>query len=529
MTIKPTSEQEYSIDLSKGNRVVKVEAGAGCGKSSTLAMIANANCVPSLYLTFNKTLADEAKEKFPSWVECRTTHSLAYAKFGVNLAHKLKRPIGAYQNVCGTGSEIARYYSIRAGSFCSDDTKIVTAAGMGIAVKETVARFEQSADNTLNLNHVSFGPVAQFRRDETFRRAEYANLVLSYAQLLWKERINPVSKILATHDTYLKLYQLSCPDLSGYEFLYLDESQDSNDCVIDIVKRQKNCTIVLVGDDAQTLYEWRGSSNAMQKFDGAVAQLTMSFRFGPAIAEVARNVLSLRSKGGLSLQGADWIESQVVPYLPNEVEDHTICHLYRTNSALIADAVQYILDGKSVSLEIDVRDFINMLNSAVALKNGDLKSVKHEEILPYPTWQDLAQEVKHVGGDLNRIHGLIEEGRVEQVLEALANYKKPANPDLILTTAHKSKGREFRIVILADDFPSPYDEGGEYVGLPDSEVNLLYVASTRAIDYLVMNKALRDILTKARSGTATISNIQVLDGEAEIRHHMDKELLSEVA
>src|SRR5690606_5321394 len=101
-----------------------------------------------------------------------------------------------------------------------------------------------------------------------FNEKEYRLTILSYAKLLWKERINPASKILATHDTYLKLYQLSNPNLSQYKILYLDESQDSNDCVIDIVKQQKDMKVVLVGDDAQTIYAWRGSTNAMAKFDG---------------------------------------------------------------------------------------------------------------------------------------------------------------------------------------------------------------------------------------------------------------------
>lgn len=529
MALTPTDEQNVSIELSKIHRVVKIEAGAGCGKSSTLALIAKENPEPSLYLAFNKALADEAKEKFPNWVMCRTTHSLAYASFGSAIQSKLKRPMGAYQNVCGTGAEIARYYRIIVGKFCDDQDKVITAAGMGIAVKETVNRFEQSAEFQMETKHVSFTPAAHLFKDTTFNKTLYAMTVLSYAQLLWKERKNPASAILATHDTYLKLYQLSKPSLSQYATIYLDESQDSNDCVIDIVRRQKDSKIILVGDDAQTLYAWRGSVNAMEKFDGAVSQLTTSFRFGPKVAAVAKAILNLKLKGGLDLKGHDPIESEVLPFLPPEHKDKPRCQLYRMNSTLISEGVSYILAGKKVSLEIDVRDFINMLNSVVALQIGDIKGVKHEEVIPYPSWKALGDEIEFIGGDLARVYRLVASGRAEEVLGALADYKKPANPDLILTTGHKSKGREFDIVVLANDFPSVYNSEGEWIGLEDGEANLLYVGSTRARKLLVYNQTVADILEKSRKGGVDICNVQLYDSEYKLQNALDCKLIGEVS
>lgn len=528
MTFTPTCEQEHAMALSSENQVVKIEAGAGCGKSSTLALVAGQQRVNSLYLAFNKALADEAKSKFPDWVKCRTTHSLAYASFGGAIQSKLKRPIGPYVNVCGTGAEIARYYRIGAGKFCEDQEKVITAAGMGIAVKETVNRFEYSADKEIALHHVSFSPAKQFHSDQSFDKRAYSNIILSYAQLLWKERIDPNSKVLANHDTYLKLFQLSEPDLSEYEIIYLDESQDSNDCVIDIVQRQENSKIILVGDDAQTLYAWRGSVSAMGKFDGVTAALTTSFRFGPRIAEVAKAILSLREAGGLDLKGYEKIDSKVVDWLPDELRNESRCHLYRMNSTLVFDAVKFIMQGKKVALEIDVRDFVNMLNSMIALSRGDTKNVKHEEVVPYRSWQALKEEIDYVGGDIQRVYRIVNDGEASKVLAALDNYKKPDNPELILTTGHKSKGREFDIVVLADDFPPVYNNEGEWIGLEDGEACLLYVASTRAIKYLVTNQTLRDILTKKRIATVAVTGITQYDHIADFDMRQNLALVREL-
>lgn len=497
MSFKPTGEQVYAVGLLQDNRVIKLEAGAGCTKTTTLALMAQEYQVPSLYLAFNKALADEATTKFPKgWVTCKTTHSVAYAAFGRELQHKLKRPVGPYQNVCGTGSEIARYYKIRPEYFTDDNDNPLTAAGIGVAVKETVARFESSADEMLSAKHVSFKPAKRFLKDESFNRSAYEHTVVAYAAMLWKERTNIRSNILATHDTYLKLYQLSKPDLSMFEILYLDEMQDSSDCVIDIVKRQDKCKVVVVGDDAQAIYGWRGAVSAMGKFSGMVGQLTTSFRFGPAVASEARMVLSLKENGGMDLKGWDKKESHVYDILPERYDRLPRCQLYRTNAALIQDGVGYILAGRKVALEMDTRDYIAMMNSVVALRFNDMKNVKHEEVMPYASWPNLMDELEHIGGDIARIARLVAQNEQGRVLRALENYRKPNNPDLILTTAHKAKGREFEIVVLADDFPDVFDADGEWIGLEDAEANLLYVGLTRAMKILVRNNTLRAIRMK---------------------------------
>ena len=87
--IKPTREQLDIIEAFKRSRVLKVNAVAGSGKTSTLLLLAEANKQPSLLLAFNKAIAEEAKQRFPSHVSCRTMNSIAYETFGKRLQHKL--------------------------------------------------------------------------------------------------------------------------------------------------------------------------------------------------------------------------------------------------------------------------------------------------------------------------------------------------------------------------------------------------------------------------------------------------------
>ena len=90
----PTQEQKDILSAFKSTRVLKVNACAGSGKTSTLVMLAQDNPVPSLYVCFNKVIREEAELRFPSHVSCRTQHSLAYAEFGQGLLHKMQNKPG---------------------------------------------------------------------------------------------------------------------------------------------------------------------------------------------------------------------------------------------------------------------------------------------------------------------------------------------------------------------------------------------------------------------------------------------------
>lgn len=483
--MKPTDQQNACIAAAVQHMIVKIEAGAGSGKTSTLKLISGEVKAPSMYMAFNKVTATEASEKFPSHVTCKTGHSIAYAKFGARLKDKLSRPRGAYVNVAFTGAEIARYYKVGCIMDMELGTLAVTEGAIGLFVRQTVERFEQSADPEITSNHL---PAFDMKKALEADKSSGA-YVLRLAKRLWEDRINPQSPVLATHDTYLKQFQMSKPCL-GYKVVYLDEAQDSTPCVLDIVMHQATfgAKIILVGDRRQAIYGWRGAINAMQRIEGHSEFLTKSFRFGQGVADVATAVL----QGQMTLTGREDMPSTIggagtvdrtKPYM----------YLFRTNSALLYAAVAAISKGEDIRLEIDVKDFIRLLQSAFALSRNEMKNVKHENILPYATWAEYQEEAQKATGEMKRIVNIIEGGDYYRFVRTLENYQNPADARIVYTTAHKAKGREHEQVILADDFPSHYD-GGDWVGLNEMEQNLLYVAVTRAMLVLETNDSVREAI-----------------------------------
>ena len=477
ITYTPTLEQQDIIDKSINNNVLVINAGSGCGKTQTLSMVAEANKVKSLMLVFNKSNKEDAEDRFPPHVEIRTTHSLAYGVVGHKYRHKLSRPKGAYVNVVYTGGEIAKFFNIKGISL--EDNKYVSAAGVGFLIRRCVELFEQSDSFSIKSKHIP----------KEAKEKGIEDFILGYAKELWGLRVDINSKVMMSHDTYMKLYQLSRPTLP-HKIIYLDEAQDTSACTLDIVLRQvKRAKIIVVGDRRQSIYSWRGSINAMNVVKGIDMLLSESFRFGPDSSELANKILqqtTLRSaKGVNTVVGRNGVVNRSEPYTM----------LFRTNVALLLKALGELKRGLKVNLEINTTDLCKQLQDAVRLYEGDVGKVKHESLLMFNYWVELKQEAKH-NPELNRIANLIEGGEVGNVLKSLKNHKNCKTPDIIMTTAHKSKGREWPQVVLGDDFPSNFNKEGEWVGLHKFEQNLLYVALTRARNRLEYNNSVLEIINR---------------------------------
>lgn len=487
----PTKEQQLCITaIQSGIRMLKVSACAGSGKTSTLGMMSEAEPVPSIYLCFNKKTAEEAAGRFPRYVTCSTGHSVAYRQFGAMLRSKLERPKGGYVNVAGTGSEIARFYSI--SSFESKDGIVVPNGFIGLLVKGTVANFEQSDKKEVLIDHVPTYELREKLGDgDGF---EYVKKqVFGFAKKLWADRSDVKSPVLATHDTYFKLFQLSEPILVGYEVLYVDEWQDSTPCFVDVVLRQQpHMRIVMVGDARQAIYGWRGAVNAMELVNCETKYLTKSFRYGQAIADVATAVL----ERDMVITGFEKINSVAGAYnIVDRTQPYT--RLFRTNSGLLYAAIEEIARGTEVAIEIDVKDFVKLLESAMALEGGDKKNAKHDKVLAYVDWAELVAESKH-DAELGRMVKIINEGLGHQWSDLLKTFKNSKTPHVTFTSAHKSKGREFTQVVVENDFKSCYNAEGEWVGISTEEQNLLYVANTRAIKALEYNSTTSEYVQPRR-------------------------------
>jgi ATP-dependent exoDNAse (exonuclease V) beta subunit len=71
----------------------------------------------------------------------------------------------------------------------------------------------------------------------------------------------------------------------------------------------------------------------------------------------------------------------------------------------------------------------------------------------------------------------------DQIIADLGRCGTEASADVVVSTAHRAKGREWDTVQIGNDFPRPGEinpKTGEERGVTDEEARLIYVAVTRA-------------------------------------------------
>lgn len=504
LSFTPTEEQTAIKEAFPDHRFLTIQAKSGSGKTSTLYLLANSTEDRILYLAFNKSMAEEARRKMPPNVECRTLHSICYQFLDHRLRAKLSRPEGQYVNVAGTGSEIAKKFKIN-NLIDKRGKTLLTRAMIGLMIKQTVGKFEFSDDPFISRKHFPGVHLADIKR-KGINEHKLITEVVKYAKQLWRERIDPNTDTLMTHDTYVKLFELSGADL-GYDIIFGDEFQDVNPAFLSILRNAKSAKqVVVVGDEYQSIYQFRGSQNMMKETStyGAELPLTACFRFGPKVANIANMILSDKEPLRHPLVGKGF--DTVVGSYKSDVVDYTKPYtiIFRKNLTLLMEAMDRIADGEEIIINVDTRDFISMVDSVNALRRGDIEKVKHETVLPYADWDEFV-ECAEADPDAKRLLNIVVSGKANTIAHTLRTHRNSPTAKVTLTTAHKSKGLEWDQVIVANDFPSNYDKKtGEWVGLEEAERNLLYVAHTRCVKCLQWNTTVQEIIDINRVATEKV-------------------------
>ncbi|UPW37420.1 putative UvrD-type helicase [Escherichia phage vB_EcoM_ESCO8] len=504
LSFTPTEEQTAIKEAFPDHRFLTIQAKSGSGKTSTLYLLANSTEDRILYLAFNKSMAEEARRKMPLNVECRTLHSICYQFLDHRLRAKLSRPEGQYVNVAGTGSEIAKKFKIN-NLIDKRGKTLLTRAMIGLMIKQTVGKFEFSDDPFISRKHFPSVHLADIKR-KGINEHKLITEVVKYAKQLWRERIDPNTDTLMTHDTYVKLFELSGADL-GYDIIFGDEFQDVNPAFLSILRNAKSAKqVVVVGDEYQSIYQFRGSQNMMKETStyGAELPLTACFRFGPKVANIANMILSDKEPLRHPLVGKGF--DTVVGSYKSDVVDYTKPYtiIFRKNLTLLMEAMDRIADGEEIIINVDTRDFISMVDSVNALRRGDIEKVKHETVLPYADWNEFV-ECAEADPDAKRLLNIVVSGKANTIAHTLRTHRNSPTAKVTLTTAHKSKGLEWDQVIVANDFPSNYDKKtGEWIGLEEAERNLLYVAHTRCVKCLQWNTTVQEIIDINRVATEKV-------------------------
>jgi len=462
-----TPEQQAIIQhVLTTNGLTMVSAVAGSGKTTLLVALANrmaeGNPAPGLYLAYNKSVAMEAQTKFPDFISCMTTHSLAYTPTVRAKGSKLHLGKFTYRQI---------HESIDYDFKCE--------------IVDHIRTFCLSSF----LNIDDYGKF----HDLTPRLLEYLHKYLD--QML-------EGKTECTHDFYLKLYHIMLANgnisYEPFSIIALDESGDLNPVTLEIFKLLPAEKKVMVGDPHQNIYQFNHTINCFSVMadQGTYLPMTKSFRVDHRIAKRIQKYCQAYLSEDMLFEGIEITNPKV----------ETRAFISRTNSALVRKLMELNKLHIPYGTIRDVKDIFALPLTLCALKPGGFTSNSEFKYLQddantYGKSKELQDRYKTVlmylkdlhEGDLalqQAISIIFQYGKADVIAcheQAKKHSKKEQN--YMIGTVHSCKGLEFDSVELADDMNQSI--AGIVLSMkldPDyiltteerAELNLYYVGASRA-------------------------------------------------
>jgi len=458
-----TQQQLDIIEAAKAGDSLVIKAFAGCGKTSTLNMIAAELSKPSLYIAFNKSIAEEASTKFPAHVECKTINSLAWR----TIVKTTKSAYGKKLQGFFDYNEIKEHPTV-------PPEKIID---YKIEVVKLITGYCQS----------DIIDIQDYIHKCTIAYPEAQTEAIAF----WDRTSNAANSTKMTHDVYLKLFQLSKPSLP-YSVIYLDEAQDSNNVTLSIVLGQKHAQIIIVGDEYQAIYGWRGAVNALHSLPAKYKPyyLSESFRFTSEIAEKAGAITYIAGNnvpviGKATMRKADPKSSAI---------------LVRTNAMLLTTLANAAKEEKKVYVLADLTDLWKKVYHISSLKFKQDIRYPDKELSQYTTYAELAKAAEKLPElkKLMKATLALSDGGLTANINAIKEIlvTNPNDADFTVSTVHKAKGLEWDNVIVSEDIiPFISEESSLLKQLcKDQLLNLIYVAITRAKLKVVLPTEIVDIV-----------------------------------
>ena len=271
-----------------------VIAGAGSGKTRVLTykiayLIAQAGLKPweIMALTFTNKAAREMKERISQLVGEEDVRYLRMGTFHSIFSHILR----VEAETLGYTADFTIYDDSDSKSLCRTIIKEMNLDEKIYRPGDVMKRIS-SAKNSATITYRLIGNTDKETNDLTAIFAEYQARCRKSNAMDFDDLLVNTHQLFANHPDILEKYQ------SQYKFILVDEYQDTNyiqqQILLQLVKDGKIC---VVGDDAQSIYAFRGARidnilNFQKLFGGAkLFKLERNYRSTQCIVKAANSLI----------------------------------------------------------------------------------------------------------------------------------------------------------------------------------------------------------------------------------------------
>lgn len=488
-----------------------VEAVAGSGKTTTLVELINR--IPYgkkvIFLAFNKRIAEELKSRVDQRkAQCRTLHSVGNTAWQQSIGFDGPAVIDGRKinKIMDEGmsypqrtkyAQMAKLIGLAKGAGIVPSTVSPELQCFAGLAKDEDAVWKQIIDmyeiEGFTLEKETWNEKKQ--RMDPPGAVDQTALALARAVLV---RSIENSKRVIDFDDQLYMPVVTGVPFERFDVVLLDEAQDVNAMQCEIVSRllAPGGRVIAVGDRHQAIYGFRGAmSESMdhiaERFDCKPFPLSVSYRCPKKVIEVARQYVK-------HIEAFDGTPDGLVEHCEGDEgydirllrqQDVILCRL---NAPLVALA--FWLIRQRIACRVLGRDIASGLTSLVKrMKAPDVDSLVRA-LSDYLKREAIRHEkdpaaLSRAQDKVATLHVFIDElapsDTVQQLISNIEGmFQDPAPGQaaimLTLSTVHKAKGLEWdRVFILdaTDLMPLPWAKPGWQMA---QEVNLIYVAVTRA-------------------------------------------------
>jgi len=456
---------EQVLIINNKSKVAVINAKAGSSKTFSALEYAKVNKNKRiLYLTYNKSMADEAKESFKGLdnVDARTFHSIAYREMKA-----FNRKLTMEFSIFDIGKAIGKFFKEK------EDFQL------GEMIKDALTMYCTSDELT---------------PQEFINNSYFPKWIGDYLEKAFNYFSKDDSKYI-THDFYLKQWQLKKPNLSSLcDIIIIDEYNDVFSSAHSIVLNSKVDTIVVLGDPAQSIYSWRGSKDFLSDFDGDKYTLNGSFRFGNTLAHLNKIVREFFTEEKFDLVGYN-NNQKIVEKID---ENKPYVYIARKNSTLMKHVFDNLDSGKNIYFEGNID--LKYIREVYDFYSGNNSILKFKSFESFFRFENISREKKDFKA-LSAIE-LVKNYRSELPvkLDKLEKslVKDSSKADIILTTVHGAKGKTYTIqCLVANDLIDIMElymkklNGDEDYNLDNilEELNIWYVCNTRSKGDIQLNSS----------------------------------------
>jgi superfamily I DNA/RNA helicase len=477
-TFQWSQQQESIFDwFAEGEGNLVVRARAGTGKTTTiLEGVSRAPESRILLAAFNKRIADELGEKLSNpRAEAKTLHSVGFAAV---------RRFWSKAFIDSRGGRASRLAEMACGQQ-APDAIVGLVARIHTRIRECFPFMESAAEARNLMWQYDLIP------DQEWDDFGWDEFTVAKAALKARD-LAKLRKHAARGIDFADMIFLPVANnwlAPTYDLVVVDEAQDMNDAQLEIARRIAKGRVVVVGDDRQAIYGFRGADSGSldrlkRELDAEELGLTVTYRCGKAIVREAQQyVADYEAASG----NADGEVRKLPPARLIESLKPGDAVLSRTNAPLIASCLQAISAG--LPARIEGKDVAAMLRNLLRkLATGKAAKSIPELIRRVASWEerevvraeasngnnvedkvslirDKAAALRYLADGASGVSSL--RGRIDDLFN---NLEKGCC--IVFSTVHRAKGLEWpRVFILGETFRDS-DE--------PEERNIRYVAVTRA-------------------------------------------------